>query len=72
LVLVLKKPGLKAEAFSPALLVSVALIETNGPYKLGLKAFFPPVERNKPLQVYAVEVYDAVKSTRAGGCTRRK
>jgi hypothetical protein len=38
-----KKPGLKAGAFSPALLVPVATTGTNGRYKPGLKAFFPPV-----------------------------
>jgi hypothetical protein len=38
LVPVRKKPGLKAGAFSPALLVPVATTETNGLYKPGLKA----------------------------------
>jgi hypothetical protein len=38
-----KQPGLKAGAFSPAWLVSVAETGINGLYKLGLKAFFPPV-----------------------------
>jgi hypothetical protein len=32
-----------AGAFSPALLVPVATTGTNGLYKPGLKAFFPPV-----------------------------
>jgi hypothetical protein len=43
LVPVRKQPGLKAGAFSPALLVPVAITGTNGCYKPGLKAFFPPV-----------------------------
>jgi hypothetical protein len=43
LVPVRKQPGLKAGAFSPALLVPVATTGTNGLYKPGLKAFFPPV-----------------------------
>jgi hypothetical protein len=37
------KPGQKARAFSPALLVPVATTGINGLYKPGLKAFFPPV-----------------------------
>jgi hypothetical protein len=44
LVPVRKQPELKeAGAFSPALLVLVATTGTNGLYKPGLKAFFPPV-----------------------------
>jgi hypothetical protein len=43
LVPVHKRPGLKAGAFSRALLVPVAATEINGLYKPGLKAFFPPV-----------------------------
>jgi hypothetical protein len=43
LVPVRKQPGLKTGAFSPALLVPVATTRTNGLYKPGLKAFFPPV-----------------------------
>jgi hypothetical protein len=43
LVPVRKEPGLKAGAFSPALLVPVAAPGINGLYKPGLKAFFPPV-----------------------------
>jgi hypothetical protein len=38
LVPVRKQPGLKAGAFSPALLVLVAITGTNGLYKPGLKA----------------------------------
>jgi hypothetical protein len=44
LVPVRKQLGLKAGAFNPALLVSVATTGTNGLYKPGLKAFFPPVQ----------------------------
>jgi hypothetical protein len=43
LVPVHKQPGLKAGAFSPALLIPVATTGTNGLYKSGLKVFFPPV-----------------------------
>jgi hypothetical protein len=43
LVPVHKQPGLKALAFSPALLVLVASTGTNEPYKPGPMAFFPPV-----------------------------
>jgi hypothetical protein len=43
LVPVRKQSGLKAGAFSPTLLIPVATTETNGLYKPGLKAFFPPV-----------------------------
>jgi hypothetical protein len=42
--LVHKQPGLKAGAFSPALLVPVATTGTNAPYKPGLMAFFSPVD----------------------------
>jgi hypothetical protein len=49
LVLVRKQPGIKAGAFSPALLVPVATTGTNGLYKPGLKAFFPPVHGPKAL-----------------------
>jgi hypothetical protein len=45
LVPIRKQPGLKAGAFSPALLVPVATTGTNEPYKLGLMAFFPPVRQ---------------------------
>jgi hypothetical protein len=44
LVPVRKQPGLKAGAFSPALLVPVATTGINGLYKPGLKSFFPPVK----------------------------
>jgi hypothetical protein len=40
LVPVRKQPGLKAGAFSPALVVPVATTGTNGLYKPELKAFF--------------------------------
>jgi hypothetical protein len=43
LVPVRKQPGLKAGAFSPALLVPVATTGTNERYKPGPMAFFPPV-----------------------------
>jgi hypothetical protein len=43
LVPIRKQSGLKAGAFSPALLVPVAITETNGRYKPGPMAFFPPV-----------------------------
>jgi hypothetical protein len=43
LVPVHKRPGLKAGAFSRALLVPVAETGINGLDKPGLKAFFPPV-----------------------------
>jgi hypothetical protein len=43
LVPVRKQPELKAEAFSPTLLVPVATTRTNGHYKPGQIAFFPPV-----------------------------
>jgi hypothetical protein len=43
LVPVRKQPGLKAPTFSSALLVPVATTGTNGPYKPGPMAFFPPV-----------------------------
>jgi hypothetical protein len=43
LVPVRKQPGLKDEAFSPALLVPVATTGTNGRYRPGPMAFFPPV-----------------------------
>jgi hypothetical protein len=43
LVPVRKQPGLKAGAFSPVLLVPVTTTETNGLYKPGLKALFPPM-----------------------------
>jgi hypothetical protein len=43
LVPVPKQPGLKAGAFSRALLVPVAATGINRLYKPGLKAFFPPV-----------------------------
>jgi hypothetical protein len=40
LIPVRNQPGLKAAGFSPALLVPIAPIWTNGTYKLGLIAFF--------------------------------
>jgi hypothetical protein len=44
LVLVRKQPGLKAGAFSPALLVPVVTTGTNGRYNPGPMTFFPPVD----------------------------
>jgi hypothetical protein len=44
MVPVRKQPGLKAGAFSRALLVPVAETRINGLYKPGLKAFFLPVK----------------------------
>jgi hypothetical protein len=52
LVPVRKQPGLKAGAFSPALLVPVATTGTNGLYKPGLKAFFPPVLQDEALAIF--------------------
>jgi hypothetical protein len=50
LVPVRKQPGLKAGAFSPALLVPVvATTGTNGRYKPGPMAFFPPVRASTSL-----------------------
>jgi hypothetical protein len=47
LVPVRKQPGLKAGAFSPAVLVPVATTGTNGRYKPGAMAFFPPVRASQ-------------------------
>jgi hypothetical protein len=43
LIPVRKQPGLKVGAFSPTLLVPVAITGTNVRYKPGPMAFFPPV-----------------------------
>jgi hypothetical protein len=55
LVPVPKQPGLKAGAFSRALLVPVAATGINGLYKSGLKAFFPPVRH------YRMKYYKLLK-----------
>jgi hypothetical protein len=56
-----KQPGLKARAFSPALLVLVATTGTNRLDKPGLKAFFPPVYKKhcmehsrKPIKIHII------------------
>jgi hypothetical protein len=54
LVPVRKQPGLKAGAFSPALLVPVATTGINGRYKPEPMAFFPPVCRTGSA-VYYIE-----------------
>jgi hypothetical protein len=59
LVSVHKQPGLKAGAFSPALLVPVATTGTNGLYKPGLKAFFLPVSKDLDYLILHLTVHIA-------------
>jgi hypothetical protein len=66
LVPVRKQPGLKAGAFSPALLVPVAITGTNGPYKPRLMAFFPPMlTKHKPKPYVFYEQYFKAMDPRA-------
>jgi hypothetical protein len=62
LVLVRQQPGLKAGAFSPALLVPVATTGINGLYKPGLMAFFPPVY--KAVNKYFFDSFGYVEMTK--------
>jgi hypothetical protein len=65
-----KQPGLKAGAFSRALLVPVAATGINGLYKPGLKAFFPPVFiphflhllRKIPMQYTLIQLFSTTKT----------